>query len=139
MSTKSLNLNITGYDATETTSHEPQLVSPLPVPTSSQTITEEDQEKYREMRRLGLSDFGYKHLESLVSNENLSLIRDIRTAHTWHISSVGSCLDVMKQDLQVRGKNGCAVELRLREILHHHMYYIDIEERNSNMLNSILS
>lgn len=99
----------------------------------------EDKEKYCEMRRMGVSPESYRHLENLVSNDNLPLIRDIRTAHTWHMSSVESCLDVIEQQLQVRGSTGCAVELRLREILHNHMDCMDREERNSNILISILS
>ena len=81
---------------------------------------------------MGVSPESYRHLESLGSNDNLPLIRDIRTAHTWHMSSAESCLDVIEQQLQVRGSTGCAVELRLREILHNFSDRMVREDRNDS-------
>jgi len=102
-------------------------------------MSPEERDRYNEMKRLGVSQEQYQHLENLVANDNLSLIKDIKTAHTWHTSSVDACLAVIEQELQVRGKHGCAVELRLREILHNFSDRLDREVRNESLLNSILS
>ena len=92
--------------------------SPAPKPP---VVSPEDEQRRIERSRLSVSEAGYQHLEDLVANEELPLINNVETAQIWNSGDkIESCLNVIEQELRVRGSSGCPIEMRLREILYRH-------------------
>ena len=86
-------------------------------------MSEEERLRQAQMKRMGLDEPSFQHLETLVSRKNLPFINDIQTAQVWSGGSeeqINRCLNVIEQKLSQQTKSGCHIELRLREMLARH-------------------